>query len=102
MLYQTIITMTSDIIHFPDGTGPGFDRLSFSFPYEGRDDYVRQLITAGKMPRYLGEHDSTTHVGDTIVCKGPAWQTLEDAQSWIDFIGLKVGVVATEIVEISE
>jgi len=102
MQYQTIITITSDSTHFPDGTGPGFDRLSFSWPYEGRDDYVSQLITDGKMPRYLGEHDLVTYVDDTIVCKGPTWQTLRDAQDWLDFIGIKPGVISTEIVEISE
>jgi hypothetical protein len=102
MLYQTIITMTSDTIHFPDGTGPGFDRLSFSFPYEGRDWMIQQMIESGKMDRYLGEHDSVTHVGDTIVCKGPTWKTLEDAQAWIDFLGQKIGIISTEITEISE
>lgn len=102
MLYQTVFTLTADSVHYPDGTGQGFDRLSFSFPYEGRDQLVKDLIDQGKMDRYFGPHDSVTHVDNTIVVKGPTWKNLADAQMWEGFIGLKVGVISTEIVEITE
>jgi hypothetical protein len=101
MIYQNIVVLTPDTVYYPDGTGEGFDRLSFSFPYPGLDEERQKWIDAGAVDRYFGPHDSVTYYPDRIVSK-IAWKTRQAADITAAHLREKPVVMSVETVEISE
>ena len=101
MIYQTVITVTPDTQTYPVDSGPGFDRLSYSFPFPYRNELIEDLVNAGLCDRYFGPHDSITSYDDRIVIK-LVWKTKEAADSWAVFLTDKPGVLSAESIEFSE
>lgn len=101
MIYQSVITATPDTAAYPADAGPGYDRLSFSFPYPDRDELIKELIEAGVYDRYFGAHDSVTYYDDRTVSK-MTWKTKEAADNWVLFLRDKPGVISAESISFEE